>query len=127
NASALARDSDALEHALEEALAQQTVAHWVAVLSGVGAGVQGLGNVRQLMLDPWARAHGLSVTQSIEGVGDVTMPGPAPRMAGTPLRVGRPVNPPGADAPMLLERIGMAERLESLVASGAIRLPAVET
>lgn len=112
-----------LERALEDALAKQPVAFWVERLPLVGAGAQGLGNVRQLMLDPWARAHALSVTQSIEGVGDVTMPGPAPRMSRTPLRVGQPVRPPGADAPMLLGRIGMADSLEALVASGAIRLP----
>ncbi len=118
-------DNDALERALEEALAKQPVAYWVERLPQVGAGVQGLVNVRQLMLDPWARAHGLSVTQTIEGVGEVTMPGPAPRMSGTPLRVGRPVRPPGADAAMLLERIGMADALDALVASGAVRLPAL--
>jgi crotonobetainyl-CoA:carnitine CoA-transferase CaiB-like acyl-CoA transferase len=118
-------EKDALERALEQALAQQTVAYWVAHLSAVGAGVQGLANVRQLMLDPWARAHGLSVTQTVEGVGDVTMPGPAPRLSSTPLRLGHPVHPPGADAPMLLERIGMADQLDGLVASGAIRLPAL--
>jgi crotonobetainyl-CoA:carnitine CoA-transferase CaiB-like acyl-CoA transferase len=114
-----------LERALEEALARHPVSYWLEQLPPVGAGVQGLGNVRQLMLDPWARAHGLSVTQTIEGVGDVTMPGPAPRMSGTPLRVGHPVRPPGADAPMLLERIGMTDKLDELVASGAIRLPAL--
>ena len=118
-------DSDALERALEEALARQPVAYWVERLPQVDAGVQGLGNVRQLMLDPWARAHGLSVTQTIEGVGEVTMPGPAPRMSGTPLRVGRPVRPPGADAPMLLERIGMADTLDALQASGALKMPAL--
>ena len=75
------------------------------------------------MTDAWARAHGLSVTQSVEGVGEVTMPGLAPRMSGTPLRVGQPVRPPGADAAMLLERIGMLDSLDQLAGSGAIRLP----
>ena len=118
-----ATDDDALGRSLEDALARQSVSYWLERLSATGAGVQPLGNVRQLMNDEWVRGHGLSVTQSIEGVGEVTMPGPAPRMSRTPLRVGQPVRPPGADAPEILARIGLSDSLDALVASGAIRLP----
>ena len=44
-------------------------------------------------------------------------------MSRTPLRVGQPVRPPGADAPEILARIGLSDSLDALVASGAIRLP----
>jgi crotonobetainyl-CoA:carnitine CoA-transferase CaiB-like acyl-CoA transferase len=119
----LTTDDDTLQRCLEDALARQSVAYWLEYLPATGAGAQPLGNVRQLMNDEWVRAHGLSVTQSIEGVGEVTMPGPAPRMSRTPLRVGQPVSPPGADAPKILARIGLSESLDALVDSGAIRLP----
>jgi crotonobetainyl-CoA:carnitine CoA-transferase CaiB-like acyl-CoA transferase len=62
------------------------------------------------------------VVQSIEGVGKMTMPGVAARLSRTPLRVGAPVRPPGADAPAVLASVGLADRLEELLDSGVVRV-----
>ncbi|MBV9579065.1 MAG: CoA transferase, partial [Chloroflexi bacterium] len=106
----------ALEAALEDRLATATVAEWTGRLLTAGIGAQRVARLEDLMQDPWARAHGLSVVQDIEGVGEMTMPGVAARMSRTPLRIGAPVRPPGADAPIILETLGLADRLDALLA-----------
>ena len=72
------------------------------------------------MQDPWVRAHGLSITQHISGLGDMVMPGVAARLSRTPLRVGAAVHPVGADAPAILESIGLASELDHFISIGAI-------
>jgi crotonobetainyl-CoA:carnitine CoA-transferase CaiB-like acyl-CoA transferase len=109
-----------LERVLEHRLATQPVYVWVARLRGAGVGAHAIARVEDLMANPWVRDHGLSITQHIEGVGNMTMPGVAARLSGTPMRVGEPVHPAGADAPQILERIGLASELDRLVADGAI-------
>ena len=117
-------DDAALEQALEERFALKPAKTWITELTAADIGASTLGRVKDLMLDPWAEAHNLSVTQDVEGVGRMTMPGVAPRLSGTPIRVGDPVRPPGADGPMLLNRFGMEENLDRLVEAGVMRLPA---
>jgi crotonobetainyl-CoA:carnitine CoA-transferase CaiB-like acyl-CoA transferase len=116
----------ALERALEERFAREPVATWLERLQAAGMGASGLGRMRDLMVDPWAEAHGLVVTQDVEGVGRVRMPGAAPRLSGTPVRIGDPVRPPGADGPFVLGRIGLGDAVDRLAATGAIKVPAAE-
>jgi crotonobetainyl-CoA:carnitine CoA-transferase CaiB-like acyl-CoA transferase len=66
------------------------------------------------MNDPWVRAHGLSVTQQAEEVGDVTYPGPSPRLSETPVKVGAPVKRPGGDAESVLAEVGLADAIPTL-------------
>jgi crotonobetainyl-CoA:carnitine CoA-transferase CaiB-like acyl-CoA transferase len=114
----------ALERGLEERFARQPVAVWLERLRGRSIGAHGLVRMRELMEDPWAKAHGLSVTQEVEGVGRVQMPGVAPRMSRTPLRVGAPVRPPGADLPEVLAEHGLGDRMPELIRAGAVRMSA---
>jgi crotonobetainyl-CoA:carnitine CoA-transferase CaiB-like acyl-CoA transferase len=80
-----------------------------------------LSRAEDVMEDTWVRDHGLSITQHIEGIGNMSMPGVAARLSRTPLRVGKPVHPAGADAPRILEGIGLSpDDLDRLVAEGAI-------
>ena len=72
------------------------------------------------MHDPWVREHRLSLTQNIEGVGNMIMPGVAARLSRTHLRIGAPVHPAGSDAAQVLGRIGMADELHDLVRQGAL-------
>jgi crotonobetainyl-CoA:carnitine CoA-transferase CaiB-like acyl-CoA transferase len=109
-----------LESLLEARFATRAVAEWIPVLVRAGIGAHRVERVEDLMQDEWVRDHALSLVQSIEGVGDMTMPGVAPRMARTPLRIGAPVHPPGADAPAILASLGLSERLEGLLACGAV-------
>ncbi len=70
--------------------------------------------VAELMVDPWVRSQGLSVTQTVEDVGEVTMPGFSVRLSDTPMRLGGPPHRPGADAEAILQELGMAEALPAL-------------
>jgi crotonobetainyl-CoA:carnitine CoA-transferase CaiB-like acyl-CoA transferase len=117
-------DSVKLESALESRFASRTVGEWTTLLTKAGVGAHRAERVEDLMQDAWVREHGLSLVQSIEGVGDMTMPGVAARMARTPLRVGAAVHPPGADAPAILASIGLSDRLPELLDEGVLSMPA---
>ena len=70
------------------------------------------------MQDPWVIAHELSLTREHDDMGLVTTCGPAPRLSGTPMHIGKPAPRPGSDAHSILAEIGLADRLESLIARG---------
>jgi crotonobetainyl-CoA:carnitine CoA-transferase CaiB-like acyl-CoA transferase len=108
--------------ACDERFRERTVAEWVEQLTAAGVGAHAVQKVEDLMQDPWVQAHGLSLTQDLPGLGEMTMPGVAARLSRTPLRVGRPVNPVGSDAPAILNELGLGERLEDLVRAGAVSL-----
>jgi len=111
------------EAELEALFATDTVAAWVSQLQAAGAGAHAIiQDFRQLMDNPWAEAHGLSVTREHDGLGPVTTIGPSPRLSRTPPVPGRPAPQPGADAASILADIGMLDRLDSLVQSGVVAL-----
>ena len=85
-------------------------------------GAYTLGNVTQLMQDPWAIAHGLSVTRRHRDGAMITTIGPPARLSRTPVVPGRPVSPPGGDAEQVLAMIGMADKLNELVEKRVIAL-----
>ena len=70
--------------------------------------------VAELMADHWVRSHGLHITQTVEDVGDVTMPGLSVRLSDTPMRLGGPPHRPGSDAEAILQELGMVEALPAL-------------
>jgi hypothetical protein len=108
---------------LEALFATGTVDSWVSKLQAAGAGAHRIvQDFRQLMDDPWAEAHGLSVTREHDGLGMVTTIGPSPRLSRTPPVAGRPAPQPGADAASILADIGMLDRLDSLVEAGVVAL-----
>jgi crotonobetainyl-CoA:carnitine CoA-transferase CaiB-like acyl-CoA transferase len=81
-----------------------------------------LGSVTQLMQDPWAVAYELSVTRRHSDGSMITTIGPPARLSRTPAVPGRPVSPPGGDAAEVLAMIGMADKLDELVAQRVIAL-----
>lgn len=105
---------------LEERFAAASADEWTARLLAVGAGAHRVTSPGQMMTDPWAREHGLSVTREHDGIGLMTHIGPSPRLSRTPPQPGRPTPPPGADAASILEEIGRAGDLDRLVQSGII-------
>ena len=115
-------DEVGLATALESRLAQEPASLWVSRLRAAGIGAHVMTRVEDLMQDVWVREHGLSLTQHIEGVGAMTMPGVAARLSRTPLRIGEPVHPAGSDAAQVLGRIGLADELPDLVRQGALGL-----
>jgi len=70
--------------------------------------------VAEFMVDSWVRSQGLSVTQTVEDVGEVTMPGLSVSLSATPMRLGSPPHRPGSDAEPILQELGMAETLPAL-------------
>lgn len=108
-------DDDAMTAALASAFATASVATWVEQLTSSGFGASPyLQDLAALMADPWVVAHGLSVTREHGDRGVITHPGPAPRLAGTPLVVGRPTPAIGDDTVELLTELGLGDRIEAL-------------
>jgi crotonobetainyl-CoA:carnitine CoA-transferase CaiB-like acyl-CoA transferase len=110
----------ALEALLEERFAAASADEWSARLLAAGAGAHRVTTSGQMMTDPWAREHGLSVTREHDGIGLMTHIGPSPRLSRTPAQPGRPTPPPGADAASILAEIGRAGDLDRLVESKII-------
>jgi crotonobetainyl-CoA:carnitine CoA-transferase CaiB-like acyl-CoA transferase len=105
----------------EARVRQSPMAEWVAKLAAAGIGAHRcVADVPELMEDPWAQAHGLSVTRDHAGFGPITTTGPAPRLSRTPPAPGRPAPMPGSDAASILADVGLSDRMEQLVANGVV-------
>lgn len=116
----------ALERALQERFLAQSVEHWVTRCTAAGMGAHRcILDLPELMHDPWVVQHGLTATREHDDIGLVTTCGPAPRLSRTPVRMGYPAPRPGSDARSILADIGMADRLESLMAQGVVRVDGV--
>ena len=113
-------EGGALAAALAGRIARRPATEWIAPLTAAGAGAQPVRGLRELMDDPWVRAHGLSLTREHDGAGLVTTTGPAPRLSRTAPRPGAPASRPGADARVVLEARGLGGEYERLIASGAL-------
>ena len=110
-----------LESDLEAIFATGTVESWVAKFQAAGIGAHAVvQDFQALMDDPWAAAHGLSVTREHDGLGPVTTIGPSPRLSRTPAVPGRPAPVPGSDAASILADIGMLGEIDRLVADGVV-------
>jgi len=112
----------ALETALEECFAKRSATEWVSMLTAAGIGAQRLVAATSLMSEPWVVAHGLSLTR-VDARGDaITTIGPPFRLSRTPVVPGALVAAPGADGADVLASLGMADRIDELVAKRAIAL-----
>ena len=112
---------DTSEAELEKIFSETTLASCVQKLWLAGAGAHRIiQDFRALMDDPWAAAHGLSVTREHDGLGPVTTIGPSPRLSRTPAVPGRPAPIPGSDAASILADIGMLGEIDRLVADGVV-------
>jgi crotonobetainyl-CoA:carnitine CoA-transferase CaiB-like acyl-CoA transferase len=111
-----------LEVALQDCFAKRPAMEWVSVLTAEGIGAQRLISATALMSEPWVVAHGLSITRVDAGGDAITTIGPPFRLSRTPVVPGALVSKPGADGADVLESVGMADRLDELVAKRAIAL-----
>jgi crotonobetainyl-CoA:carnitine CoA-transferase CaiB-like acyl-CoA transferase len=115
-------DGPELQAALEKHIATKPADEWVRLLASAGAAAQKIVPPLPLMSDPWVVAHGLSVTRTHKGGDVITTIGPPPRLSRTPVVTGIPVSPPGKDAPEVLAKIGLGDRLDELIAKKVITL-----
>jgi crotonobetainyl-CoA:carnitine CoA-transferase CaiB-like acyl-CoA transferase len=102
-----------LESELEATFLGDTAATWVQRLRKAGIPAHEVTPVAELMQDEHVKRRDLSVSQTVEGVGETTAPGLSVRFSRTPMRLGE-VHRPGSDAPAILERIGMGDQLDRL-------------
>ena len=111
----------ALAKSLEEHFQSDTVQVWVERLNDAGIGVHRvLQDVRELLDDPWAIDHGLSITREHDEIGLVTGFGPSPRLSRTPVLPGRAAPKPGAQGREILEEVGLGPEFDGLLERGVI-------
>jgi len=108
--------------ALQDCFAKRPAREWVSVLTAAGIGAQRLISATALMSEPWVVAHGLSLTRVDAGGDTITTIGPPFRLSRTPVVPGALVSKPGADGADVLASLGMADRIDELVAKRAIAL-----
>jgi crotonobetainyl-CoA:carnitine CoA-transferase CaiB-like acyl-CoA transferase len=111
-----------VEMALQACFAKRPATEWVSVLTAAGIGAQRLMSATALMSEPWVVAHGLSLTRVDAGGDAITTIGPPFRLSRTPVVPGALVAKPGADGAEVLASLGMADRIDELVAKRAIAL-----
>jgi len=111
-----------IEELLEQRFASATVESWVVALQQAGIGAHALKTVEQIMDDPWARAHNLSITRDHPGLGPIDSIGVPPRLSRTPAAPGCPAPQYGADTAAILAEHGLAGEQARLLAAGAVRL-----
>ncbi len=117
---------EARAEALEAIFKTRTVGEWVATLQGAGIGAHRVvDDVRELMEDTWAQAHGLSITREHDDLGPITTVGPSPRLSRTPPEPGKPAPRPGSDARAVLAMIGREGDLDRLIAEKVVVMEGV--
>lgn len=114
-----------LEAALERQLHLKTAEEWVKLMTEVGVGVQPVKTASENLDDPWAKAHGLSMTREHEDIGLITTGGPAPRLSRTPIRPGSPAPKPGSNAGEVLNEYGLGHEYEQLIQAGVVVIEGV--
>ena len=115
-----------LADALQERFIAKPVQVWVDLLNAAGIGAHSVvSDFAELMVDPWAKAHGLSLTRDHEGIGLMTTCGPAFRLSRTPVRPGRPAPKPGGNAREILQEHGIGKDYQRLVDAGAVATKSV--
>ncbi|MBI2765201.1 MAG: CoA transferase [Chloroflexi bacterium] len=109
---------------LADRFALASVAEWVERLTAEGVGAHAALSVEEVMEDPWAVAHGLSLTREHDGMGLLRTNGPGQRLSRTPAIPGAPASVPGADAHSVFSEAGLAAQLEALVQAGVVAVEA---
>jgi crotonobetainyl-CoA:carnitine CoA-transferase CaiB-like acyl-CoA transferase len=111
------------ERLIEGRLATEPADTWVSRLIAARIGAQRVVDLDALTADATVRAQGLVLTREHPASGFVDTVGPAPRLSRTPVTLGRPAGPPGADARSVLEEAGLGASYEELVERGVVAVP----
>jgi crotonobetainyl-CoA:carnitine CoA-transferase CaiB-like acyl-CoA transferase len=105
---------------LAQAFAGSSAAEWVQRLNDAGIGAHLLMNTEEVMEDSTAKGRGLSLIKDFPDLGELRVVGPSPRLSRTPVRPGYAIGSPGADAAIVLDRIGLGEQLDELINEKAV-------
>ena len=114
-----------LEAALSSAFASDSVAFWTEALIHRGIGAHVTTTMDEVMTDPWAVEHGMSLTRDHDGVGRVTTNGPSARLTRTPLVPGKPAAVPGADGIAVMSEIMDSDEIAALIEQDVLVVPDV--
>jgi crotonobetainyl-CoA:carnitine CoA-transferase CaiB-like acyl-CoA transferase len=114
------RETPLEDSELEALFATVTAEEWVAAFNRAGVAAHVHVEFEELFEDERTKRRGLSIVREHPGIGLVRAPGPGPRLGRTRVEPARPAAPVGADARDVLQSIGLEERLDELIAAGAI-------
>jgi len=116
-----------LETSLENLFLTKPVSYWVENLCSLGVAAHPIINsVAEVMYQPWAVDHGLTLTRDHGDIGLVTTSGPSPRLSMTPVEPGIPAQKPGSNAAEIMRDYHMSEELPRLINAGVIVTEGVE-
>jgi crotonobetainyl-CoA:carnitine CoA-transferase CaiB-like acyl-CoA transferase len=116
------RRRDEISHIVTERLATRDTDHWLKLLGEHGVWVGPVNSYDDLLDDPQVRHNGSFITYDHPTEGTVTTPGFAFSMTATPPALTRPAPTAGQHTVELLTDLGIpAERIEALIADGAVR------
>jgi crotonobetainyl-CoA:carnitine CoA-transferase CaiB-like acyl-CoA transferase len=109
---------------LAEAISVHSLADCLARLARAGVAALPARSINDVMRDPWAVGHGLSLQRSHGVLGPVDTIGPVPFLSRTPLVPGHPATYPGIDGrEVLLEAGYEPAAVDALVSERVLVIP----
>ncbi|MEM8985245.1 MAG: CaiB/BaiF CoA-transferase family protein [Pseudomonadota bacterium] len=117
------KNLDALVDELSAIFAQNTKAHWIAVLDGAGVPTGPINNVQEMLEDPQINARDMVVTVEHETLGTVKTLGLPIRFSesATPIKKGAPTL--GGDTIGVLTELGYEdEKIKQLIAGDIVKV-----
>jgi crotonobetainyl-CoA:carnitine CoA-transferase CaiB-like acyl-CoA transferase len=114
-------EGDALVMSLTRQFATESMKTWCARLRAADIAVHPVEDFQALLNSELVRARGLVISRHHKGIGEVRNTGTVRRLSLTPMRTAAPVAlPPGADTAEIVAQIGLGDRLEEMIRSGAV-------
>lgn len=107
---------------IEPRLAERTIAEWIEALNRAGVACGPISKVDQVFADPQVARAALVHELPHETQGTVKVLGLPISLSRTPPTVRTPAPVAGAHTREILERLGMADRIDALAAAGVIEL-----
>jgi crotonobetainyl-CoA:carnitine CoA-transferase CaiB-like acyl-CoA transferase len=106
--------------ALEALFATAPAEEWVRRFTEADVAAHMHVSHEELFEDERSKRRGLSIVREHPGIGPVRAPGPGPRLSRTPVTPARPAAAAGSDAAEILQSLNLGDRMDELIALGAI-------
>jgi formyl-CoA transferase len=117
------RNREALAAEIESVTATRPRAHWLALLEGEGVPCGPILDYEEVFADPHVGARGMVQEVDHPAGGRIRVVGPAVKLSGTPVRVGRPSPLYGQHTAEVLGELGYAPaEIQDLAAAGVVAL-----
>jgi crotonobetainyl-CoA:carnitine CoA-transferase CaiB-like acyl-CoA transferase len=120
-------EGEALATALTRLFATETLKTWCARLRAANIAMHPVEDFQALLNSAIARDRGLVISRHHKGIGEVRNTGAIPRLSRTPVRTTTAVAvPPGSNTAEIVSEVGLGDRLEEMIRSGAVAERPVE-